>query len=1243
MKNKTKIITTVAFGVLGLSISVVPFFQNEKITETDGYSGNSCPTTIKLKAPEESKIRNYYSDLLSLDVSEKQGTNLLKNLKPILMEDQKYYNYDSGSTVWQMYEITDRDWEKSPADQIPSGYGTYNSVTETITNYVYGSSISSKGSNPYIHALYVNRDYSGGNGARAWDSHGKRENMWTIEREHIWAKANGFDTSGAAGARGDPMHLWAANGTANGSHSNNYFGYVDTTKDYTDNGKTHDNIKGNLSGISKTKGSGTVFEPQDCDKGDIARAIFYMSARYNAYAGSNSDSFNTNNPNLILVDESTHPSSGYTSSGTNPGKMGVLSDLLEWNRLDPPDAYEINRNNLLYTNFTNNRNPFIDFPQWADYIWGTHGANDYAKPNSDSLNTFGGGGLPVEVEVTGVSLIASANISVNGTVSLTPSYTPSNTTQKGVTWSSSNTSVATVNNGVVTGVAAGEATITATSTYNNSLKATCIVTVTEEQTSEDTQTITINYDDAFDPALPESYSNLNPVTTHTVDNFEFKQLGLYKNTSTYMMFKENVGYLYNTNDLGTIESVKVTFDSVLAKAARAGVYFGNEEQSTYTTTSQINPNRETFTQTWTNTTEGNGYFQFATSGGNTRVLQIEIKYHPYLKSIELIDQKTDFYQNDEFDFDGTVIASFGGADDKDVTSEVEISSIDMSTIGTQELTVSYTFNGVTKTDSVDIEINEYNAIISVSLSASNLRIDLKDNDKTAQLGAVVEKVGSQAATTVTWESSDEDVATVSSSGLVTAKSVGTATITATSTYDTSMSATCAVTVVDTSVQSDEITDVLTRATTGITGTNYSSWSGKTASSNAIYAGQSAGGNSSIQLRSSNNNSGVITTTSGGNAKTIVVSWNSNTNNSRIINIYGSTTAYSNPTELYDNSTCGTLLGTLKYGSTSFTVTGDYQYIGIRSASGALYLESISITWTVNGSSGGGDTPPTPTPTPDPSIGPSANNSPYINGAAYKLFLTYSNNPYYFTGSMGGYYGNTSTTYNDGVCVYFEDNGSGQNLYFKDGGAKKYIYIVLSGTHVNFTIGTIDQITGVWKYDSSKEMIYMTVDGNDYTIGNYGNHSNFGGLTCSKYDEETDYKPEFQETAETFSYYLYNKMTCDASGETSPIFDENYTWSKLSTLALKLDMLDGDADTEVNKLESANYESPTTIVDFGIQRYRYLVWKYGYTDFLNLGVTPRTEMMNYTPIAEDYTTIILIISLVSISGLGLLLIRKKKHN
>ena len=57
----------------------------------------------------------------------------------------------------------------------------------------------------------------------------------------------------------------------------------------------------------------------------------------------------------------------------------------------------------------------------------------------------------------------------------------------------------------------------------------------------------------------------------------------------------------------------------------------------------------------------------------------------------------------------------------------------------------------------------------------------------------------------------------------------------------------------------EVVDVLNRELTGITknNTSYSNWSGKTASSSAVYAGNSAGGNDAIQLRSNNNNTGIV--------------------------------------------------------------------------------------------------------------------------------------------------------------------------------------------------------------------------------------------------------------------------------------------------------------------------------------------------------------------------------------------------
>ena len=144
------------------------------------------------------------------------------------------------------------------------------------------------------------------------------------------------------------------------------------------------------------------------------------------------------------------------------------------------------------------------------------------------------------------------------------------------------------------------------------------------------------------------------------------------------------------------------------------------------------------------------------------------------------------------------------------------------------------------------------------------------------------------------------------------------------------------------------TDVITRELTGRPINNsYGNWSGKTCTdgSSAVYAGNSAGGNGAIQMRSDNSNSGIISTTSGGIAQKVTVAWNSNTitTSTRAINIYGKNTAYSSASELY--SSPGTLLGTITYGtSTELDIDGNYEYIGIRSSNGALYLNEIQITW-----------------------------------------------------------------------------------------------------------------------------------------------------------------------------------------------------------------------------------------------------------------------------------------------------------
>ena len=149
-----------------------------------------------------------------------------------------------------------------------------------------------------------------------------------------------------------------------------------------------------------------------------------------------------------------------------------------------------------------------------------------------------------------------------------------------------------------------------------------------------------------------------------------------------------------------------------------------------------------------------------------------------------------------------------------------------------------------------------------------------------------------------------------------------------------------------------IEDVLDLALTGIASgeTGYSSWVDKSSKSSAVYAGQSAGGNGAIQLRSNNSNSGIVTTASGGKVKKIVVDWNSNTAAGRILEIYGKNTPYTNPTELYattGNTEQGEKLGTIECGvSSELVIEGDYEYIGLRSYTGAMYLNWIEITWVV---------------------------------------------------------------------------------------------------------------------------------------------------------------------------------------------------------------------------------------------------------------------------------------------------------
>jgi len=92
--------------------------------------------------------------------------------------------------------------------------------------------------------------------------------------------------------------------------------------------------------------------------GDVARGVLFLAIRYNG---------------LEVV--SGNPDT------SEEGQLGDLDVLLEWHRNDPPDDYEMNRNNVVY-NWQLNRNPFIDMPDLVEFIWGNNVGETWVNPLS---------------------------------------------------------------------------------------------------------------------------------------------------------------------------------------------------------------------------------------------------------------------------------------------------------------------------------------------------------------------------------------------------------------------------------------------------------------------------------------------------------------------------------------------------------------------------------------------------------------------------------------------------------------------------------------------------------------------------------------------------------------------------------------------------------------------------------------------------------------------------------------------
>lgn len=320
---------------------------------TSDYLG-SCTATITAGTNSASATINVVNDLVNDGDKELKivisniptGFSLYNNNIIIRVLDVNYLVSNFGTPANPTYG--------NVTPTIPNGYYdslnglSGNALKQAIQNIIANPSQVRAHSYGDVWEILKNADQNPANNNQVWliyteeprsklDQQTGNSIIGKWNREHIFCQSRGnygdlYNTSA------DGINVWQAsnaNDIGAGLTDAHHMRAVDGQENSSRNNRNY--------GVDYNGPSTTV----NSWKGDVARAIFYMAIRYNGLSVVNG------NP------------------AENIGQIGDLSTLLNWNTLDPRDDFEMNRNNYIYT-WQHNRNPFIDLPNLADYIWGIH-------------------------------------------------------------------------------------------------------------------------------------------------------------------------------------------------------------------------------------------------------------------------------------------------------------------------------------------------------------------------------------------------------------------------------------------------------------------------------------------------------------------------------------------------------------------------------------------------------------------------------------------------------------------------------------------------------------------------------------------------------------------------------------------------------------------------------------------------------------------------------------------------------
>ena len=171
----------------------------------------------------------------------------------------------------------------------------------------------------------------------------------------------------------DIFHIYPASYGMNSRRGNRPYGEVLTAANVSGNGTKYGTPVQTISVANSVAGayvegtitlSTNVLEPADEYKGDIARSYFGTMVKW---AGE--WTFNRNENGRVIFDATIDADTHYGPENNFGFTDYGLALMLKWHRQDPVSQKEVDRNNGIQ--FTQgNRNPFIDYPYLAEYIWG---------------------------------------------------------------------------------------------------------------------------------------------------------------------------------------------------------------------------------------------------------------------------------------------------------------------------------------------------------------------------------------------------------------------------------------------------------------------------------------------------------------------------------------------------------------------------------------------------------------------------------------------------------------------------------------------------------------------------------------------------------------------------------------------------------------------------------------------------------------------------------------------------------